>query len=83
VSPLAQTNLSKATSLQTEAGDLLSQAKDKGLDTGSCEKLISEASELLNKAKIVSTNPIYANNLALQAIQKLQQAIDCLKAILG
>jgi len=83
VSPLAKTNLSNATGLQTEAGNLLSQAKSKNLDAAQCEKLMSEASDLLNKAKIVSTNPIYANNLALQAMKKLKEAIDCLKALLG
>jgi hypothetical protein len=83
VSPLAKTNLSNATGLHTQTQDLLSQAKARNLDTSTCEKLIDEAKELLNKAKIVSTNPIYANNLAIQAMEKLRQAIDCLKALLG
>jgi hypothetical protein len=31
----------------------------------------------------VRANPIYANNLALQAITKLKEAMDCLKALMG
>jgi hypothetical protein len=81
--PLAQTNLAQANNLLAQANDLLSQAKEKNLDAGTCEKLINEATELLTKANTVRTNPIYANNLALQAIAKLKQAIDCLKTLVG
>jgi hypothetical protein len=81
--PLANTNMTKASSLQTEANDLLSQAKSKGLDTSTCEKMINEATELLNKAKKFIANPIAANYHALKAAEKLMQAIDCLKALIG
>jgi hypothetical protein len=62
---------------------LLSQAKEKNLDTTSCEKLLNEANELIEKSKKHLANPIYANNLALQAIAKLKDAIECLKALIG
>jgi hypothetical protein len=81
--PLAQTNLTSANNLLTQANDLLSQAKEKGKDTGTCENLIREATDLLVKANTVLTNPIYSNNLALQAIAKLKEALDCLKALVG
>jgi hypothetical protein len=81
--PLARNNLTKAGELTIQANNLLSQAKAKGKDTGTCENLIREATELLAKANTVRTNPIYANNLALQASEKLKQAIDCLKALIG
>jgi len=79
----AQNHISEAKDLITQTQDLLSQAKAKGKDTSTCEKLISEAQDLLSEAKSVLTNPIYANNLAMEAIKKLKQAIDCLKALLG
>jgi manganese transport protein len=75
--------LSEARDLIIQAHDLLSQAQAKNLDTGACEILFNEANELLTKAKASRTNPIYANNLALQALEKLKQAIDCLKALLS
>jgi len=78
----AQNHISEAKDLITQTQDLLSQAKAKGKDTSTCEKLISEAQDLLSEAKSVLTNPIYANNLAMEAIKKLKQAIDCLKALL-
>jgi hypothetical protein len=81
--PLAQTNLAQANNLLAQANDLLSQAKEKNLDAGTCEKLINEATELLKEAKKVAPNSVYANNLALQAIAKLKQAIDCLKTLVG
>jgi len=81
--PLAQTNLTQANNLLAQANDLLSQAKEKNLDAGTCEKLINEATELLKEAKKVAPNSIYSNNLALQAIAKLKQALDCLKALVG
>jgi hypothetical protein len=83
VSPLANTHIAQATDLMTQANNLLAQAQTKNLDTGACEKLINEANELLTKAKASRTNPIYANNLALQTLEKLKQSIDCLKALLG
>jgi len=81
--PLAQTNLGSANSLLAQANDLLSQAKEKNLDVGTCEKLINEATELLKEAKKVAPNSVYSNNLALQALEKLKQAIDCLKTLVG
>jgi M6 family metalloprotease-like protein len=81
--PLSQTHISQAQDLLKQADDLLAQAKAQGRDTGTCEKLMNEAEGLLTMAKAVSTNPIYANNLALQAIEKLKQALDCLKALIG
>jgi len=81
--PLASTHISEGADLLTQGEDLLSQAQSQNLDTATCEKLIGEAQELLASAKAHMTNPIYANNLALQAIQKLQQALECLKALLG
>jgi hypothetical protein len=81
--PLAQTNLTSANSLLAQANDLLSQAKEKNLDAGICEKLINEATELLKEAKKVAPNSVYSNNLALQALEKLKQAIECLKALVG
>jgi len=81
--PVAQHNISKAEILIEQAQGLLSQAQQKSADCTKCENLIREATELLTKANTVRTNPIYANNLALQAITKLKQAIDCLKALVG
>jgi len=81
--PMALNNMASAKTLLTQANELLSQAKAKGKDTGTCENLIREATELLAKANTVRTNPVYANNLALQSIAKLKQAIDCLKALVG
>jgi parallel beta-helix repeat protein len=81
--PTAQNNISNGNNLLKQAEDLLTQAQQKGADCTKCEKLINEAKELLTKSKTNITNPIYANNLALQALEKLKQAIDCLKALLG
>jgi len=81
--PLANTNMTKASNLQTEANGLLSQAQSKGLDTSTCEKMINEATKLLEKARKSMTNPPAANYFALQAIEKLKSAIECLKALLG
>jgi hypothetical protein len=81
--PMALNNMASAKTLLTQANELLSQAKEKGKDTGTCENLIREATELLAKANTMRTNPIYANNLALQAIVKLKQALECLKALVG
>jgi hypothetical protein len=81
--PAVQNNITKGNELLKQAQDLLSQAKDKNLDTGACEKLINEAKELIDKSVTVKTNHIYANNLALKALEKLKQAIECLKALIG
>jgi parallel beta-helix repeat protein len=81
--PAAQNHISQGNDLLKQVDDLLSQAKEKGADCTECEKLINEAKELLDKSKASLTNPIYANNLALQALEKLKDAIDCLKALLG
>jgi hypothetical protein len=81
--PLANTHLSQANALMTQVNDLLSQAKTKNLDTASCEKLIDEANEFLREAKLRKASPATANYFALQAIKKLNQGIDCLKALLG
>jgi len=81
--PLANTHLSQANVLMTQVNDLLSQAKTKNLDTASCEKLIDEANVFLREAKLRKASPATANYFALQAIAKLNQAIDCLKALLG
>jgi len=82
-SPLANTNISKAETLLTEAGDLLSQANAKNLDTSSCEALIEEARQLLQEAQTRKTSPQTANYFALKAAEKVNQAIDCLKALIG
>jgi hypothetical protein len=79
--PLARNNIAKANGLLSQANDLLSQAKEKNLDTASCEKTVEEARALLEKSMKHLTNPVYANNLALQAIEKLKQAIECLKTL--
>jgi CSLREA domain-containing protein len=81
--PLASTNIAKANSLLTQADSLLSDAKTKNLDTTTCEKLIDEANELLREAKLRKASPITANYYALKAAEKLTQAIECLKALLG
>jgi uncharacterized repeat protein (TIGR02543 family) len=81
--PLVQNNITKGNEFLKQAQDLLSQAQAKNLDTGNCEKLINEAKELIDKSMATKTNTIYANNLALQAITKLKDAIDCLKALMG
>jgi len=81
--PLASNNRKKATDLIAQANDLLSQAKAKNLDTATCEKLIDEANELLREAKLRKASPITANYYALKAAEKLKQAIECLKAVLG
>jgi parallel beta-helix repeat protein len=83
IKPLARTNLTKARRLLSSADDLLAQAKMKGLDTGACENLMEEAKSVLEEAKVAMYNPIYANNLALKAMQKMQEAIDCLTSLLG
>jgi parallel beta-helix repeat protein len=80
---VATGNVIKAEKITPEATNLLARAKAKGLDTSTCEKLIEEAQDLISEAKKVTKNPIYANNLALQAMEKLKQATDCLKALLG
>jgi hypothetical protein len=80
---VATGNIIKAETITPEATTLLTRAKAKGLDTSTCEKLIKEAQDLISEAKKVTKNPIYANNLALQAMEKLKQATDCLKALLG
>lgn len=54
-----------------------------GLDTSTCEKMKNEAIESLNKAKKFITNPIAANYYALKTAEKLMEAIDCLKALIG
>ena len=76
--PMALNNIANAETLLSQASELLSQAKMKGTDTSQCEKFIEEATDLLAKAETVISNPIYANNLALQAIDLLRQAIECL-----
>jgi len=81
--PAAQNHISQSNDLLKQANDLLTQAQQKGANCTECEKLINEAKALLDKSKASLTNPIYANNLALQALEKLKQAIDCLKALLG
>jgi hypothetical protein len=83
IKPLARTNLTKARRLLSAADDLLAQAKMKGLDTSACESLMEEAKSLLEEAKVAMYNPIYANNLALKAMRKMQEAIDCLTSLLG
>jgi len=81
--PTAQNHISGGNNLLKQADDLLKQAQDKGKDCIQCENLITEAKALLDMAKKSLTNPIYANNLALQALEKLRQAIECLKALPG
>jgi len=81
--PLVQNNITKGNEFLKQAQDYLYQAQAKNLDTGNCEKLINEAKELIDKSMATKTNTIYANNLALQAITKLKDAIDCLKALMG
>jgi hypothetical protein len=81
--PLAHTNIGKAKEFLSQANDLLSQAREKGMDTAECEKLLTEATRLLDKASSSLTNPVYANNLALASIAKLKSAIECLKALQG
>lgn len=81
--PTTQNHISEGNGLLKQTNDLLKQAQDKGKDCTQCEKMINEAKELLDKAKAHIATPIYANNLALQALEKLKQAIDCLKALLG
>jgi len=83
ISPLAQTNITKATELLKVTQELLSQAKEKNLDTSTCEKLIDEANADLTEAKMRLTSPITANYYALHAFEKLTQAIECLKALVG
>jgi hypothetical protein len=81
--PIAQNNILKAKDLLVQAEGLLTQAKAKNLDTGTCEKIINEANEFMKEANARKASPVTANYYALKAIQKLQQAIDCLKALLG
>jgi len=84
IAPLARTNISLGENLLTQVNDLFIQAKANNLDTATCEQLIDEAKKLLKLAKENNmTRPVYANNLALQAMKKLKEAIDCLKALLG
>lgn len=79
----AQNHISEGNGLLKQADDLLKQAQDKGKDCTQCEKMIDEAKELLSRAIASLTNPIHANNLAMQALEKLRYALDCLKALLG
>lgn len=44
---------------------------------------MDEAKELLEKAKKSLINPPAANFYAIDALEKLKAAIDCLKALLG
>jgi len=62
---------------------LLERAKAQGKDTSQCENLIYEANELLKVANARKKSPVTANYNALKAIKKLNQVIDCLKALLG
>jgi len=79
--PAAANHIAEGNSLLAVANDLISQAKAKGKDASACETLAGEAKELLLKARASLDNSIYANNLALQALAKLKQAIDCLTAL--
>jgi subtilisin family serine protease len=79
--PTAVNHIAEGNSLLAVANDLISQAKAKGKDASACETLVGEAKELLLKARTSLDNSIYANNLALQALAKLNQAIDCLKVL--
>jgi len=79
--PAAANHIAEGNSLLAAANDLISQAKAKGKDASACETLAGEAKELLLKARASLDNSIYANNLALQALAKLNQAIDCLTAL--
>jgi parallel beta-helix repeat protein len=81
--PIASTNISKASSLLTQADSLLSDAKARNLDTATCEKLIDEAKADLAEAKLRLTSPTTANYFALRAAAKLKAALDCLKALIG
>lgn len=81
--PAAVTHISEAHELLTQADDLSIKAKTQGKDTTECEILIEEARLLLKKSQTLLTNPIRANNLAMQALEKLRQALECLEALLG
>jgi len=80
----ATNNIGKAAQLMSEAEVLLQQAQEKGLDTSVCELMISEAEEYLSMAReVLAGNSIAANNFALKAIALFEEAIECLKALLG
>ena len=78
MSAAALYHISQADGFLAQASDLLGKAKEGGKDVATCEKLIGEGKELVDMAKS-SLNPIYANDLALKALQKLAEAIECLK----
>lgn len=81
--PAARNRMSRVNIYLEQANALLLAAKAKGLDTSQCENLMEESDELLKEAKASLYNPIYANNLALKAMKKAQEATDCLKTLLG
>jgi anti-sigma28 factor (negative regulator of flagellin synthesis) len=81
--PLAANTIATAKNLLTQAEDLLKTAHEKNLDTASCERLVEEAKVMLTKAEQYMTSPTTSIYFANQAIAKLKQAIECLKALLG
>ncbi len=79
--PLTLFRISHAAPLKEEAHLLLQDALQKGLDISEVQPLIENADELLEDARnfYSSRNYIAANNLALQAINFYEQAIEILK----
>ncbi|MFQ5892641.1 MAG: hypothetical protein ACE5HW_07595, partial [Candidatus Methanofastidiosia archaeon] len=71
--------------IQSQADDLLKQAKDKGLDTTDCVVLIDDAKEYLSMAErfFLTGNYIATKNYALKALQKFKDAVQCLEELLG
>ncbi len=85
IAPLAQFNLLNAEEISNEVQNLLSEAKEQGLDTSECEELVEEAKGLLIKAlkHFMSGNYIAANINALEAIEAFTEATELLNSILN
>lgn len=82
--PLASSRIANAELLKDEVASWLEKAEGKELDVSEAESLIKKAHKLLTDAKeqYTSGNYIAANNLALEAIDLYQQAVDILLNLL-
>jgi hypothetical protein len=84
--PLSRYNINQAEELSVTVQDLLNQAQTLDVDTSDVEELISEAHELLEKAKAFcehSQNCIAGNILAIEAQKLLLQAKELLESMLS
>jgi hypothetical protein len=82
--PLASFHIFQAEHLKEKVYLLLQEAIQEGLDVSEVQPLIETADELLEDARkfYSSGNYIAANNLALQAIELYEQAVEILEELL-